>query len=359
MDKTDKEANSKLERRKKSEEKVKKANQKVKDAKDDTSKKAAEKEAEDAWKKFCQDCDEWWDADVSARRKRDGYNKAQKKKAELLASANAAIKDAEDSIPSENNTTQPARRNKQIRRLDEIISDARRIPPPVKIPPEPTVKTPWHTLGYEWIFKIDPKNAGVKIISTGKTINDVATISLINKTNNYIPIIIPPTILLSISGKSQNYAVTQPLAVWLGPKETKQLMLDGICVDPDVPPVKKGAVNESKFADITDPLFSKKWDKIVNETKAIEKTCEELQKEGQYKTPFSSDPKKERDTIVQWTTWLVNSQRKGKPITKADLEKQILKQVKNPTKDQTEQIKKGADDIWKGIELTKDAKPLI
>lgn len=357
--KAEKEAKDLMENRKYRERKLKEADQKVKDAKDDKERELAQKELEDAWKKFLIDCDAWWEAELRAKRKREKYNQAQKKKGELIASANEALEEAEEHLPDPDKTTQPGRRNKNERRIKDISGDARRVPPPVKIPPEPTVETPYHTLGPTPIEKIDLKKIGIKITSTGDTINDIAMVSLTNKTNNFVSIIIPPTMLLSITGKNQNYSVTNPHAVFLGPKETKQIPLDGTCVDPDVPPVKKGEVNKSKFADITSPVFQKKWKNIVNETRAIEKTCEDLQEEGKYKTPFSSDPKKERDTIVQWTTWLVNSERKGKPIVKADLTKQILKQVKNPTKEQTEQLKKGADDIWKAIELTKDNKPQV
>ena len=81
-----------------------------------------------------------------------------------------------------------------------------------------------------------------------------------------------------------------------------------------------------------------------------------LQKEGALKDLPYRDQQKQKDIVVQWSTWTdpVICQMTGSPpATKEDLRKVVYKQVKEPMTPATKKkIDKGIDTIFEKVELT-------
>ncbi|GEM_PF-2845443 len=198
--------------------------------------------------------------------------------------------------------------------------------------------------------ELDPEKVETALTGTKETIGHVATLSLINHTDETFFIRIPPTILASKTGKVQNYALPQTVETTLGPRETKAIPLTGICLDVRVPPA--GPEDKDELALLNPETLDRHWRIQLGGTQAIIQTTEELQRKGIYKTPQSKQSEKERDTLVQWTTWRFVSLLKGNPITKEDFKKKVYEKAGELTAEKKEKLDPGIDDLWDAIQLT-------
>jgi hypothetical protein len=220
------------------------------------------------------------------------------------------------------------------------------------------VKEDMKQLAFVPVFptELDPEKVRMTLAGTKETIGHVANLNLANQTDETFLIRIPPTILASKTGKVQNYALTHPMEITLGPKETRAIPLTGVCLDARVPPAGPEDKDELSLLDPTTPDFESTWKPLLVGTQTVIHTTQELQKQGVYKTPYSKNPRKEFDTIVQWTAWLFVSTMQGKPVTKEDLSKKVFEQAEGARgplpPEKKEEFKEGVDDIWDAIQLT-------
>lgn len=205
-------------------------------------------------------------------------------------------------------------------------------------------------LAFAFPTKLDSEKVSLSIAGTKETIGHVATLTLINHSNETFAIRIPPTILASKTGKVQNYALTQTVETPLGPKETKAIPLTGVCLDARVRAA--GPEDKEELALLDPETLSQNWRVQLGGALAVRKTTQELQRKGVYKTPYSPQPEKERDTLNQWTTWLFVSILKGNPVTKEDLKKKVYGQAGELIAEKKEKLDPGIDDLWGAIQLT-------
>lgn len=205
-------------------------------------------------------------------------------------------------------------------------------------------------LAFAFPTQLDSEKVSLSIVGTKETIGHVATLTLTNHSDETFFIRIPPTILASKTGKVQNYALSQTVETALGPKETKTIPLTGVCLDARVRPA--GPEDKDELMLLDPETLDRNWRTQLAGTQAVIQTTGELQRRGLYKTPYSRQPEKERETLIQWTTWLFVSTLKGNPVTKEDLKKKVYEQVGELTSEKKEKLDPGIDDLWDAIKLT-------
>jgi hypothetical protein len=204
----------------------------------------------------------------------------------------------------------------------------------------------------------------VETSGTGETIGHVADLKIQNLTDQPLTCAIPPMILESGSGKNQHYACPRGQSVALNPQQTKTVPMNGVCLNRNKPPVGKGVsgdlvINEANPAVPQNPnshLPATDANRLLQICASKYDAAEKLQKEGALKVLPYHDPQKQKDIVVQWSTWTdpVICQMTGSPpATKEDLRKVVYKQVKEPMTPATKKkIDKGIDTIFEKVELT-------
>jgi hypothetical protein len=206
----------------------------------------------------------------------------------------------------------------------------------------------------------------VEARGTGNTIGHVADLQIRNLTNQPLTFLIPAFILESKSGRHQDYACPHPQDVAFGPNETKTVPLDGVCVDRDKPPVGKNVSDELVF-NTGDPAAAKHHDchrtgkearDLLRYTEAKYSCVEDLEKKGGLKDFPYSDKQKQKDILVQWSTWSdprICQITKSTPATKADLQQVVYKQAdKKPSRETKKKLDQGIDKIFEEVELTNE-----
>lgn len=86
----------------------------------------------------------------------------------------------------------------------------------------------------------------------------------------------------------------------------------------------------------------------------VEETYEQLREEGVVLTPFSGDPPKERDAVVQQLIWVYLSELSGEPYQKSEFGEKVYTQFESTTgksvstlpEEQKENLDSGIDDFW-------------
>jgi hypothetical protein len=204
----------------------------------------------------------------------------------------------------------------------------------------------------------------VETSGTGETIGHVADLKIQNLTDQPLTCAIPPMILESGSGENQHYACPRGQSVALNPQQTKTVPMNGVCLNRNKPPVGKGVsgdlvMNEANPTVPQNPnshLPATDASRLLQISASKYDAAEKLQKEGALKALPYHDPQKQKDIVVQWSTWTdpVISQMTGSPpATKEDLRKVVYKQVKEPMTPATKKkIDKGIDTIFEKVELT-------
>lgn len=206
----------------------------------------------------------------------------------------------------------------------------------------------------------------VETSGTGETIGHVADLKIQNVTDQPMTISIAPMILESSSGKNQDYACPKGQTVALAPNQTKTVPINGVCLNRDKPPVGKGVggdlvMNEANPSAPQNPnshLPATDANKLLQICTAKYDAAEKLQKEGALKNLPYQNAQKQKDIVVQWSTWTdpVISQMTGSPpATKGDLEKVVYKQVEKQgpmTTAKKKKLEEGIDAIFAAVELT-------
>lgn len=92
---------------------------------------------------------------------------------------------------------------------------------------------------------------------------------------------------------------------------------------------------------------------------AIERKTEELQASGDLQTPFSANPEREREAVVQQTIWIYTAELEGEPYSKEEFTERLEQQYQDhggipitaATSEEQQRLQQGADDFWDSFEL--------
>jgi hypothetical protein len=210
---------------------------------------------------------------------------------------------------------------------------------------------------------------GVKIdtVGTGETIGHVADLRLENVTDQPINCVLPPMVLESKSGKNQDYVCPKAKTLKIDPHGTATVPMDGVCVKRNKPPVGKGVTSDLvvNTGDPTGPqnpgsrVPAKQARDLLRLCTSKYDAADKLQKDGALKDLPYQDKQKQKDIVVQWSTWSdpqVCAIAGTPTATKADLKKVVYKQVEEKglmTPATKKQVDERIDTIFQKIELTK------
>lgn len=281
--------------------------------------------------------------------KAETYRKALEKRRE-------ARKNLKKLLPKLNKLLQKRRTHldpSTYRDLEKIVKDIGLLNGPLSAAWETTAMNSFHGLVAQGMI-------AATLTSTGETIGIVANLKIHNNTSKPLSVTIPATVLASQDGKCQSYAVPKPTTVAVAPNKDKVVPIDGVCTQPHRPPAENGSTGQIALVDPQTPEFQKTYGPQLACTQDVIRTATELQKEGKFHTPFSSDPKKELQSVVQQTVWAANPTHDGTDTTKVDLTHTIYKQVNPKTEEQKKALQPGIDSIWGAVQLTgKTAKVIV
>jgi hypothetical protein len=203
-------------------------------------------------------------------------------------------------------------------------------------------------------------------VGTGETSGHVLDLKIRNQTDRPINCAIPPMILESKTRTSQDYVCPARQTVTINPHGIATVPVNGVCINRNKPPVGKGAPGDLivNTGDSTGPQnpgshipVSRAQD-LLRICTAKFNAADELQKSGALKNLPYHDPQKQKDIVVQWSTWCDPriSQITGAPqATKDDLKKVVYKQVEEQgpmTPEKKKKVDQGIDTIFEKVELT-------
>ncbi|HSO24708.1 MAG TPA: hypothetical protein VLT81_17525, partial [Chondromyces sp.] len=256
-----------------------------------------------------------------------------------------------------------------------------------------------------------PLPEGVSIIAargTGRTTGHIADITVGNSSQE--PVLFPDrAAYIPSTGRFQSYVVPGGSGTTIPPGATRTVPVHGYCGDIHRPPVPAGEpmVGLEDWIVPTDPARTAPPPPMTAVTVedapptralvpgsdralpgvidpdtdpeaaapylwtaagAIERAVAELQAEGVLRTPFSSDPDREREAVAQQTLWRFAGELTGEPYTREEFETRLVGQYEErtgvpiaeaPPADR-ERLEQGADDFWDAFELVGvEAKVLI
>jgi hypothetical protein len=203
-------------------------------------------------------------------------------------------------------------------------------------------------------------------VGTGETIGHVVDLKIQNLTDQPIKCAGGPIVLESKSRKNQDYVCPKPQTVSIGPRSTATVAMNGVCVNRNKPPVGKGAPGDL-IINTGDPTLPQNPASHIPANKAGDllrictskyEAADKLQKDGALKDLPYKDKQKQKDIVVQWSTWCdprISEITGAPPATKDDLKKVVYKQVEAKGKMSPETKKKvdqGIDTIFEKVELT-------
>ena len=206
----------------------------------------------------------------------------------------------------------------------------------------------------------------VDSVGTGETIGHVADLKIQNLTDQPINCTVGPMVLESISRINQDYVCPKPQTVAINPRGTATVAMNGVCVNRNKPPVGKGAPGDL-VVNTGDPTLPQNPNSHIPLYQAgdLLRICtskydaaDQLQKSGALKNLPYRDPQKQKDIVVQWSTWCdprLSQITGAPPATKDDLKKVVYKQLeeKRPMSPETKKkVDQGIDTIFEKVELT-------
>ncbi len=137
--------------------------------------------------------------------------------------------------------------------------------------------------------------------ATGRTTGHVADIRLTNTTNNLQHLDIGP-FSTSTGGRYQSYFIPESISTDIPPGSTVNIPLKGYCTDAFLTPPPAGTILSIPEGSGANPN-SPQQDVLQK----IIRAAESLQQDGQFFTPLSGNPEKERESIIQHTIWVYTS----------------------------------------------------
>ena len=252
----------------------------------------------------------------------------------------------------------------------------------------------------------------VKVEGTGRTTGHVLTMIISNPEETSVTLR-PGTMYIPATGKYQGYILPNPgTDEWqIGPGGSLAIPLSGYCTDINKPPVPAGTEvrpidewitghtlpdppgpGDELNSDVFDPVIPLADNKIAEDQitvsfpgtdipfnhtidiqehsmdaapllfdaiDRITETFDSLKKIDLIHTPFSFNPGKEREAVIQQSFWLYTSLLKGDDYTQADFTAQLEHQFEQSTGKDVEdmdslsrqQFSTGADQFWGCFEL--------
>jgi hypothetical protein len=243
-----------------------------------------------------------------------------------------------------------------------------------------------------------PHPAGISLYEprgTGRTTGHIANLTVTNDTSEPFEFRVQPTYIPS-SGQYQSYVVPGGSTTIIPPRSSQVVPIEGYCADVRKPPVPEGealpppsewvvpgdaaqpvvippragalppgraliagtddalprAVDLDLEPELAAPL-------LLAAVAEIERATAELQKNGELQTPFSSNPEREREAVVQQTTWIYAAELAGVPYTREEFTDRLEQQyeqssgvpIADAPDEAQERVQQGADDFWDSFEL--------
>ena len=324
---------------------------KTKKAQDDRNKKDQEaKDAEKTEEQKKADRDKAKKEADEAAKKLDALRKAKRDARKAARDANKAAKDAIEKMD---------KTNPDKDKLKEALDKIKERLSLFALGPQPAGSAALATLTASGKVEIN-------IAGTGETIGHVADLKIQNLTDQPLTCAIPAMILESVSGKNQHYACPSGQTVALNPQQAKTVPMNGVCLNRNKPPVGKGVsgdlvMNEANPSGPQNPnshLPATEAGKLLRRCAAKYTAADQLQKSGALNNLPYHDPQKQKDIVVQWSTWTdpeISQMTGSPPATKEDLRKVVYKQVEEQGPMSPEKKKKvdhGIDTIFEKVELT-------
>jgi len=228
-----------------------------------------------------------------------------------------------------------------------------------------------------------PLPDGVEVVGvargTGRTTGHIADLTITN--NGKTPVEFPDrSVYIPMEGGHQPYVVPRGGSTTVPPGETLTVPIEGYCGDVNRPPVPAGEAmpgledwivpadpeSAPPFSDLppsgvidqdTDPVSAAPY--LWGAAEAIESAVDRLQGSGELITPFSSNPGREREAVVQQTLWRYAGQLSGRPYTREQFQERLEDQYEEGTgtpiasapEEDRERLVQGADDFWDAFEL--------
>lgn len=215
-------------------------------------------------------------------------------------------------------------------------------------------------------------NCTITVTGTGKTTGDIVAMTIYNPTSADVYDNLGPCYIPS-DGGYQPYIIPTIKPVTVPAGQTIRITLKGFCADISKPAVpehfnlkpliewvkiepKPTGNNSAPFSTAPNPDTNpaEAAPKLLEAIREISLQYDKLKDEGKIITPFSGNPEKEREAVIQQTFWIYTSNLRQKPYVKEDLKYQTYKQFEeksniNPVtlpKEQKEKMDKGIDDFW-------------
>jgi hypothetical protein len=227
---------------------------------------------------------------------------------------------------------------------------------------------------------------------TGQTTGDVALLTLHNPSNQAVTTTIGPCFIPS-SSEYQSYIVPTAVPITVQPGATNNLPLRGYCADIFTAPVPNGVamsaakdwISVTSLSENWKPLASNGWEKapgssalipgtgrplghtidvqkhpkeaapiLFEALKSISNAYDKMKNEGSVVTPFSGNPEKEREAVIQQTFWIYAAELSGKGYKVEDFSQNTVRQFEAATGQNFEkqpaevqnQVQGGVVDFW-------------
>ena len=246
-------------------------------------------------------------------------------------------------------------------------------------------------------------NLRVRVKGTGQTIGHVLLLEVKNRDkNNPGKIRVTPS-LVPGKGKTQAYFITDHIEREVPPGGEITLPLEGVCIDPDKPPLGSGDkgtnfddwISINPLPDDWEPDPTAGWEPdpgspllnpvtesdlnhsidIVSHPEEIADligvyigriidTYDYLSAVGEISTPYTNRPSEERNAIIQQLVWRTAASLSGDEFTQTDWEDRIFDQLPDSggdlSEEEREEVHSGVDDFWNTATLVGvEAKVLI
>lgn len=241
-----------------------------------------------------------------------------------------------------------------------------------------------------------PPGVAVSVpVSTGRTTGHIADINLRNDGSE--PVVFPDGLFyIPSTGNYQGYVGAHGRGTTVEPGATVAVPVEGYCGDVRRPPVPAGEplppvdewiVPGDPAAPVTvppregagapgratipgtdeplpravdpdlEPLVAAPL--LFGAIREIERLTAELQQRGELQTPFSGNPEREREAVVQQTFWMFAGELEGEPYTREEFTERLESQYQERSgiaitaapPAEREQLQQGADDFWDAFEL--------
>jgi hypothetical protein len=175
---------------------------------------------------------------------------------------------------------------------------------------------------------------------TGRTTGHIADLDVRNPGPRPRQVEIPASVIPS-DGKHQGFATPQPTPVTVPGNSTVTVPIQGYCTDPDLPAPPPGTpLSPVNTWDTGSPLIP-----ILHN---ITQATTDLQQRGQLSTPFSNNPPREREAVIQQFTWYYSMPSTYDPCVR------ISQNLASLTRD-TDWFTSHRPDIEQGIAQIADA----